>query len=156
VADDAMAGDRHPLTRGLPITPPTPPVPRTLRTDFDGGVPALRIPLLKHVLIHRTMPLLVPDDDATSWIRLRFLSSKYSKLAQDEHEPAARPKWRLDIPWEQWAVLGLAIVLFIVSVVLFKQTVTKSLQVDKFTEDGHLRPQAFWPYSMHAAPPPWG
>src|SRR5277367_1748144 len=29
---------------------------------------------------------LVPDDDATSWIRLPFLSSKCSKLAQDEHD----------------------------------------------------------------------
>jgi hypothetical protein len=96
------------------------------------------------------MPLLVPDDDATSWIRLPFLSSKYSKLAQDEHEPPARPKRRLDIPLEQWAVLSLALVLFAASVVLFKQTITKSLQVDKFTEDGHVRPQAFWPYSTHA------
>lgn len=104
------------------------------------------------------MPLLVPDDDVTSWIRLPFLSSKYSKLAQDEHElssppppttaaAAGRRKPRLDIPWQQWAVLSLSIVLFAVSVLLFKNTITKSLQVDKFTKDGHLRPQAFWPYS---------
>jgi hypothetical protein len=50
------------------------------------------------------MPLLVPDDDdATSWIRLPFLSSKYSKLAQDEHDssPAIEnPKRRLNISWE--------------------------------------------------------
>src|SRR2546421_10793019 len=32
------------------------------------------------------MSLLVSDDDTTSWIRLPFPSSKYSKVAQDEHD----------------------------------------------------------------------
>jgi hypothetical protein len=101
------------------------------------------------------MPLVVPDEDVTSWIRLPFRSSKYSKLAQDEQELAttsprtAKPKRRLDVPLEQWAVLGLSIVLFAIAAVLFKQTITRSLQVDKFTEDGHLRPQAFWPYGRY-------
>jgi hypothetical protein len=100
------------------------------------------------------MPILVPDDDATSWIRLPFLrSSKYSKLAQDEHEfspttTTTKLKRRLNIPWEQWAVLILSVVLFAVSITLFKKTIKTSLEVDKFTEDGHLRPQAFWPYGM--------
>ena len=97
------------------------------------------------------MPLLVPDDDATSWIRLPFLSSKYAKLAQDEHEPSTsigKPKRGLNVPIEQWMVLGLSVVLFTVSVLLFKKTITTSLEVDRFTKDGHLKPQAFWPYSM--------
>jgi hypothetical protein len=97
------------------------------------------------------MPLLVPDDDATSWIRLPFLSSKYSKLAQDEHDSSPtieKTGRRLNVPWQHWAVLGLSSVLFIISITVFKKTITKSLEVDRFTADGHLRPQAFWPYSM--------
>jgi hypothetical protein len=93
------------------------------------------------------MPLLVPDDDATNWIRLPFLSSKYSKLAQDEHDSIEKTKARLNIPWEYWAVLGLSTVLFIISITVFKKTITKSLEVDRFTADGRLRSQAFWPYS---------
>lgn len=40
-------------------------------------------------------------------------------------------------------VLGLLLVLFTASVMLFQTTMRKSLQVDKFTKDGHLKPQAF-------------
>jgi hypothetical protein len=48
---------------------------------------------------------------------------------------------------EHWTILGLSAVLFTISITVFKKTITKSLEVDRFTADGHLRPQAFWPYS---------
>ena len=47
-------------------------------------------------------------------------------------------------------LVGLSVILFIISITIFKKTITKSLEVDRFTKDGHLKPQAFWPYSIAA------
>jgi hypothetical protein len=104
-------------------------------------------PTVPTASISRKMPLLVPrrrrrrhklDPTAVPIFQIRPPSWRRTSTKKN-HDPPS-PNGARTFRGSSGAVLGLSVVLFAASMAIFKATVTKSLHVDRFTDDGHLRP----------------